>query len=104
MKTGFLGIVLLSTIMMTQTHIYGEGIKSFIELNNRIIEQRQRPVTQKEVIEKQKKLAEEQRKLEADSKIKISFAGDCTLGTYYGQGEWNRFDKVAEQNGYGYFF
>lgn len=36
--------------------------------------------------------------------ITLSIAGDCTLGTYYGQGEWNRFDKVAQKEGYDYFF
>lgn len=36
--------------------------------------------------------------------ITISIAGDCTLGTYYGQGEWNRFDKVANKEGHEYFF
>lgn len=35
--------------------------------------------------------------------ITLSFAGDCTLGTYYGQGEWNRFDQVANKEGYEYF-
>lgn len=104
MKKGIVSIVLLGTMMMTQTNIYGAEIKNFMDLNNKIIEQKQRIANQKEIIDKEKKLAEEQLKLEENNKITISFAGDCTLGTYYGQGEWNRFDKIAEKNGYEYFF
>ncbi|MEG1277526.1 MAG: CapA family protein [Cellulosilyticaceae bacterium] len=36
--------------------------------------------------------------------ITISAAGDVTLGYYYGQSNWNRFDTVAKKNGYDYFF
>lgn len=46
----------------------------------------------------------EDHKQEESVQVTLSFAGDCTLGTYYGQSEWNRFDKVAAKNGYEYFF
>ncbi|MGL5675251.1 MAG: CapA family protein [Cellulosilyticaceae bacterium] len=39
-----------------------------------------------------------------DPTITISAAGDVTLGYYYGQNEWNRFDKVSEKEGMAYFF
>lgn len=41
--------------------------------------------------------------LTPSKEITLSFAGDCTLGTYYGQGEWNRFDQVAKKEGNAYF-
>ena len=41
--------------------------------------------------------------LRVSQEITLSFAGDCTLGTYYGQGEWNRFDQVEKKEGKGYF-
>lgn len=42
-------------------------------------------------------------KTEKKDTITISAAGDTTLGTYYGQGEWNRFDFVEREQGYSYF-
>ena len=39
-----------------------------------------------------------------ENEVKISFAGDCTLGTYKGQGAGNRFDEVLQKEGYDYFF
>ncbi len=36
--------------------------------------------------------------------ITLSAAGDCTLGFNYKQSLWNRFDTVAKENGYAYFF
>lgn len=42
--------------------------------------------------------------VEEEPIITISAAGDATLGYYYGQSEWNRFDQVAKQQGHGYFF
>lgn len=45
-----------------------------------------------------------QEKREVEKIITLSAAGDVTLGYYYGQNEWNRFDKVVEKQGYSYFF
>ena len=56
MKKGIVSIVLLGTMMMTQTNIYGAEIKNFMDLNNKIIEQKQRIANQKEIIDKEKKL------------------------------------------------
>ena len=41
--------------------------------------------------------------LTSRQEITLSFAGDCTLGTYYGQGEGNRFDQVEKKEGKAYF-
>ncbi len=40
----------------------------------------------------------------ANHTITLSFAGDVTLGTYYGQASWNRLDEVAAVNPTSYFF
>ena len=53
------------------------------------------PVEESKVkLEQQMKSILEEQKEKQSSQVTLSFAGDCTLGTYYGQGEWNRFDKV----------
>lgn len=63
------------------------------------------PVEESKVkLEQQMKSILEEQKGRQSSQVTLSFAGDCTLGTYYGQGEWNRFDKVALNKGYEYFF
>ncbi|MDF2594555.1 MAG: Capsule synthesis protein CapA [Clostridia bacterium] len=36
--------------------------------------------------------------------LTLTAAGDCTLGYYPGQSQWNRFDQVAQEKGYDYFF
>ena len=41
---------------------------------------------------------------EDENSITISFAGDCTLGTYKGQGAGGRFDEVYNELGYKHFF
>ena len=43
------------------------------------------------------------KRLRVSQEITLSFAGDCTLGTYYGQGEWNRFDQVEKKKEKGTF-
>lgn len=63
------------------------------------------PVEESKVkLEQQMKSILEEQKERQSSQFTLSFAGDCTLGTYYGQGEWNRFDKVVLNKGYEYFF
>ena len=56
-------------------------------------------------LEEEKKREEEKRRIEEEKRktITLSIAGDVTLGYYAGQNEWNRFDKVAEKEGYAYF-
>lgn len=41
---------------------------------------------------------------EKEKTITVSAVGDVTLGYYYGQSDWNRFDSVAKKNGNDYFF
>lgn len=41
--------------------------------------------------------------IKKNKQITLSAVGDCTLGYYKGQNEWNRFDQIAEQNGLDYF-
>lgn len=42
--------------------------------------------------------------LNSARKITISFAGDCTLGTYKGQSSWNLFGDYYNQYGASYYF
>lgn len=99
MKKGksFIIMTLLVLLYFTSNRVYAMEIGELAQWKTNLIEYRK----QKEIRES---LLEEAAKEAAKIKeITLSFAGDCTLGTYYGQGEWNRFDKVAEKEGYDYF-
>ena len=99
MKKGksYIITVFILVLCFTSNMVYGMGLDHLTQWKDQLIEYRK----QKEIRES---LLEEAAKKAAETKeITLSFAGDCTLGTYYGQGEWNRFDKVAEKEGYDYF-
>ncbi|MDF2878331.1 MAG: Capsule synthesis protein CapA, partial [Clostridia bacterium] len=46
------------------------------------------------------KVSEEQK----NPTVTLTAAGDCTLGYYPSQSQWNRFDQVVLEKGYDYFF
>ena len=59
-----------------------------------------------EIIEEDKQIEENKQIEEKNNTIKISFAGDCTLGGYEGSAYAYSFDHVFKEqnNDYGYFF
>ncbi|MEG0014543.1 MAG: CapA family protein [Niameybacter sp.] len=97
-------MALLGLVGMGSCQVRAIEVGQVIRFSQALIEQKQQLELQKALIEEKKQELQEAAELAREQSLTISFAGDCTLGTYYGQGEWNRFDRVANEKGYAHFF
>lgn len=96
-RNGVLGVIIVSLIGIMSVNTFAIGFREMLSIRNQVKDS-------KEKLEQKMIVILEEEKAKQSSQVTLSFAGDCTLGTYYGQGEWNRFDKVALDKGYEYFF
>ena len=92
----FVGLI-LGLVGVMSVHTPAISFREMLGISNQVKESKTK-------LEQQMRDILEEEREKRSSQVTLSFAGDCTLGTYYGQGEWNRFDKVALDKGYEYFF